>query len=332
MTIEITRTNITDFEMLQGIVPDNNADIMQIGAGRMSGDLARLNFGNFDIMAGSFSAGIRSRGVASRDRYSLTMLLRADGPASTSTTRRQTLAAGHPAIIPPGAERYTTVQGAARFMGIFVTPQEIETVVGALDLVPPMIIDPETANDNIKAMTPLLDALLEHGSTMPDGTAEFYRRNILDLMTAPLRGPPHHHDAWHPSHESLVREVEHYFSTTGTRPVHVCEICEAFHVHRRALHRAFHDVLGMGPVTYMRRKRLNDVHTALRQDGPGVTVAAVAREHGFLELGRFAAAYQRMFGEKPSQTLRRTYRLMQVILWMFVCCKVLPVIACHVAI
>jgi AraC family ethanolamine operon transcriptional activator len=35
------------------------------------------------------------------------------------------------------------------------------------------------------------------------------------------------------------------------------------------------------------------------------TVTNVALELGFTELGRFAGKYQALFGEKPSQTLRR---------------------------
>jgi hypothetical protein len=39
-----------------------------------------------------------------------------------------------------------------------------------------------------------------------------------------------------------------------------------------------------------------------------VMIKAVAIEHGFLELGRFAGEYQKLFGEKPSQTLKRRIR------------------------
>jgi len=42
----------------------------------------------------------------------------------------------------------------------------------------------------------------------------------------------------------------------------------------------------------------------LRQSAPGsTTVAAVAMQQGFYELGRFSQYYFTMFGEHPSQTL-----------------------------
>jgi transcriptional regulator GlxA family with amidase domain len=106
----------------------------------------------------------------------------------------------------------------------------------------------------------------------------------------------------------LVRDVDCYLHKAGNRPVHITKLTEKFKVHRRTLHRAFIDVLGIGPITFLRSKRLGDVHKVLLQGGPDAMIKAVAIEHGFLQLGRFAGEYRQLFGEKPSQTLRRAQR------------------------
>lgn len=97
------------------------------------------------------------------------------------------------------------------------------------------------------------------------------------------------------------------FDEAGTRPVHVSEICAALSVSRRTLHRAFQEVFGLGPVSFLRHKRLCAVHSILRESAPGsTTVSAVAMQQGFYELGRFSQYYFAMFGEHPSQTLGTT--------------------------
>jgi len=63
-------------------------------------------------------------------------------------------------------------------------------------------------------------------------------------------------------------------------------------------------VFGLGPFSFLRHKRLCAVHSILHESIPGsTTVAAVAMQQGFYELGRFSQYYHAMFGERPSQTL-----------------------------
>ena len=107
-----------------------------------------------------------------------------------------------------------------------------------------------------------------------------------------------------PSAMQLVGKVDDYLEAAGSRPVHISEICAHLNVSRRTLHRAFLDVLGLGPMTYLRHKRLCAIHSVLRDSNPATsTVAQVAIQHGFIELGRFSHYYHSLFGEYPSETL-----------------------------
>jgi AraC family ethanolamine operon transcriptional activator len=125
--------------------------------------------------------------------------------------------------------------------------------------------------------------------------------------TVILSVPPRHVHI--PSALKLVREVERLVDDRPDAPVHISEICAALNVSRRTLHRAFHDSVGFGPVTFLRHKRLCAVHTALKNADPERTrITDVAIEFGFLEMGRFAGYYRSMFGESPSATLRKSAR------------------------
>ncbi|ARC58366.1 HTH-type transcriptional regulator CdhR [Frondihabitans sp. 762G35] len=89
-------------------------------------------------------------------------------------------------------------------------------------------------------------------------------------------------------------------------PVTPADAARAAGLHTRSLQLATQRHLGVSPSTYLRNVRLDRARTELLRGDPGrTTVGAVAREWGFGNLGRFAAAYQARFAEKPNQTLRR---------------------------
>ena len=73
----------------------------------------------------------------------------------------------------------------------------------------------------------------------------------------------------------------------------------------RSLQEGFRRSLDTTPMAYLRELRLEKVHQELAAADPAaVSVTEVATRWGFVHLGRFAAAYSRAFGERPSATLR----------------------------
>jgi AraC-like DNA-binding protein len=61
----------------------------------------------------------------------------------------------------------------------------------------------------------------------------------------------------------------------------------------------------MGPMQFVRARRLDAVNRLLLGLNPcAATVTEIALDYGFHHLSRFAADYQRTFGELPSETLR----------------------------
>jgi AraC-like DNA-binding protein len=73
----------------------------------------------------------------------------------------------------------------------------------------------------------------------------------------------------------------------------------------RVLQESFRQHVGMPPLTYLRRLRLDEVHAELSRSDPGrAGVSEIAYRWGFTHLGRFAGAYRARFGVTPSQTLR----------------------------
>lgn len=73
----------------------------------------------------------------------------------------------------------------------------------------------------------------------------------------------------------------------------------------RVLQESFRRHVGVSPLTYLRRLRLEGVHAELSAADPGeVSVSEVALRWGFTHLGRFAGTYRERYGVAPSETLR----------------------------
>jgi len=105
---------------------------------------------------------------------------------------------------------------------------------------------------------------------------------------------------------AAVRRIESYLEAHRGDLPSIPTLCSIAGVGERTLEYAFREQVGTTPVRYLKIRRLNGVRRELsaREVGPR-DVATAAHRWGFLELGRFAGEYRSLFGELPSETLRR---------------------------
>jgi len=107
----------------------------------------------------------------------------------------------------------------------------------------------------------------------------------------------------------IIRRSKDLLAEREGEPVLVEELAAEAGVSERTLRTAFHEYFGVGPVRYLQLRQLHQVHRALRAAEPdAVSVADVLLKCGVWEFSRFASRYQRVFGERPSETLRRRRR------------------------
>jgi AraC family ethanolamine operon transcriptional activator len=108
-------------------------------------------------------------------------------------------------------------------------------------------------------------------------------------------------------HQNVACRFEALLHAQPSRNVGVAEICAALDVPIGVLRLACEEQLGMGPTEYLSRRRMQLVHRALLNGSPGpANISAIARRYGFRSLGRFAADYRAIYGELPSESLRRS--------------------------
>ena len=111
---------------------------------------------------------------------------------------------------------------------------------------------------------------------------------------------------WGRQRHRLVEMADAYVRASPDRLVTVSELCNVLSISRRALQAGFQDVLGVSPHAYIRAVSLNCVRSHLRNAGsPYRSVQDAAAAFGFWHMSQFALDYREMFGERPSETLRR---------------------------
>jgi len=104
--------------------------------------------------------------------------------------------------------------------------------------------------------------------------------------------------------ERALKDIEDYICANLDTAITRDELADRVGVSIRSLSRAFDKKYELGPMAFVRQRRLDACYRKLRgSERDETTVTRVAMSHGFDHLGKFAIAYKNTFGESPSTTL-----------------------------
>ena len=308
--LTVITSRVDGFEDFRDAVHGSYVDVMQLQRGRFSGLLTHIGVGDFSLSVGSFSVGLRTQRTSSDPKLILGMLL---GAKSRVTHWSYDMDPGDVLVIPPGVDHDGRFHGAASYAAVRIDLSDVAGVFGGGNWMGDPAnwsrkncyrADPRIGAEAVARLREIVSRLAEPETRVSPKAADFWRRAIIDIVTATvLHSQPPGTVEPIPSATRLTRTAEHYIEAAGARPVHISEICAECGVSRRSLHRAFNEVLGIGPVTFLQRKRLCDIHSALRDSDPATTtISEIALQHGFFNLGRFSGYYRALFDEYPSET------------------------------
>lgn len=305
----IETAQINGPEDLREIARGANIENVQLKPGKLQGSIRYIGIGNLGISFGRYNSGIRATGALPPEKVVLGTLLDC---ADRVSHWWQDVQPSDVCVFPSGVEIDAIHSSGAAFLTVSIGLPELLSMLGGED----RLSDP--AFWNTKRVCPthpirvdLLRRLkgiicdIERKATAPSAqSADFLRRTIIEAFVVSLLSAPPQDSrrSWNTG-ARLVTEAEDYVDAARGRPVHISELCTALKVSRRSLHRAFADMLGIGPVAYLRRRRLSAIRSALKECNPAtISIGDLAFEYGFPERGRFTAYYRAHFGETPSET------------------------------
>jgi AraC family transcriptional regulator, ethanolamine operon transcriptional activator len=104
----------------------------------------------------------------------------------------------------------------------------------------------------------------------------------------------------------LVKQASDYMQSHMDQVLTLTDLCHSLGASSRALCYGFQEMFGMSPMAYLKLLRLQGVYRTLKAtESSHRTVTEVATQFGFYHLGYFARDYKQVFGELPSETLKR---------------------------
>lgn len=305
-----------DIEDLRQVVKGADVIVSQIEPGPLSGSLTHGALGDFSMSLGHFSKAVRSHGIMSRDRQVIGMLLgRDDAVTHWSFDVRP----GDVIFDHLGGTLDGMYKAGARFATIALSPAALTGLMAGEAAMADFGFwqhrtqirpDAQLGAAISQRFATIIQRLDQHADDLSPAGSEFWMRALVEAFVGAMTGGVPWDGNRGPVRSALlVRSVEEYARAHSGSPIHISQLCQALGVSRRTLHRAFHDVLGIGPVAYLRRLRLNGVRQALLEGrAQEASINRLALDFGFDEVGRFAGYYRQLFNERPSETATKVRR------------------------
>lgn len=180
--------------------------------------------------------------------------------------------------------------------------------IGSLLKQPVIKVPPQRLIDSRRRLLAMFSEALinEDLGVTPEREHEFERAmldEMLQLMTDPACDRAQRHGS--STHSFIVEKCHRLTMADAIQVPSVVELCERLQVSRRTVQNSFRTVAETTPVNYLRSVRLNGVRRELMSTGmSALSIGDAAFKWGFFHLSHFAAEYQNLFGELPSQTKR----------------------------
>lgn len=104
----------------------------------------------------------------------------------------------------------------------------------------------------------------------------------------------------------VISRVLDYLENNNGENTSVPTLCKVAEVSERTLRNTFNDILSIGPKRYQQYRKLNLVRRELMRSESGpLLISDIANANGFWHMGQFAADYSSLFGELPSETIKK---------------------------
>ncbi len=304
----------TDPDAYQERVRASNVAILTSGRGEFRAGLTQITFDHLWMQWGFESLPRIARSTLDPNRAAVMFIADLLQPATQVGGKE--MANDNLVAYGRGSTNIVRNEAGSRWAALSLSHNDLaaagEAIVGREIVCPPdtyLIVPPPATMAQLRA---LHAQAIDLAHTTPELLAnpaitKALEQQVKRAMVASLTGDTPSERRWLPGrHARIINRFLELLDARPNEPAYLAEICTVIGASERTLRTCCQEVLGVGPVRYLWLRRMHLARQALlRADASVVTVTEVATAHGFWELGRFSVEYRSLFGESPSQSLRR---------------------------
>lgn len=305
----------TDFEAYVEAAKQWDLNFIQLGPGRFIADL--LMFGDDDLQIATviYNKLLLQKGSAPQKGYTFAVHHHDSAPF---LWRYLDFEYGSIIVFPDNKELQGVSQPGHHPITVTISEKYIEDVADELGLPDPQrfipkgqvcICDPVAIyhlQERLISMCSLVKSTAGRGVTslMTDKLKGQLTRDLL-LPLAGSKGIKPKRRQFH-RRKMLAEQVIDTVNAEPAIPKSISKLCDIVAVSERTLRNIFYEQFSVSPKKFINFYRLNTVRNVLiRNDSSVVNVADIANAFGFWHLGQFARDYHRLFGELPSETIKK---------------------------
>ncbi len=234
--------------------------------------------------------------------------------------RRCTIEPGSLHVASPGARLKVDMTGECRHLTVRIAHSAFEDHLGQelnISVGRPLLFDPDVVEHGILplAWNQLLSHIVQQADSLPELFANpRLQRQYVTMMVELLLS--HHRSNYSdlvaqegndvaPWHVQRARAIIH---ESVDESISIVQVAAQVGVSVRSLQTGFRRFFGLTPVQYVRRHRLELLHSALTNAQGDERVTDLMLDCGIVNFGRYAQYYRRRYGCSPSETLRSPAR------------------------
>ena len=288
-------------------------DFTQLGPAQLESTVSLVQSANLGVCHFQFNSGFDQRLHAQPGYYSFGL---PDPDTAAATVQGKAASPGAIIVFPHDHEAYGASHAGFNGYGIHIREAYLEAVAETVFKIPLRLLVPTAG---VYALTEvqfrhLRWALSEWRQMAATegavGASILAAHRPEALAIAVLNGLSNSRktdEAQHLKSDRAIRLVLDYVNSAPSEEITAVELCTLADCSQRWLEQSFKKRFGVTPKAYVKYLRLARLRRDLQQPpcGESQTVNQLAGAYGFWHMGQLAADYRKVYGELPSDTLKR---------------------------